>query len=178
MSLLLRTKETRHYYVFERILYRAEMKKLLVFAVLFQVYLVSRCPSGLSAESLLAARAIVQGQVPYRDFFLHIGPLPAYLFAALFSVPLYAWCSLVFIGFNLLTAWGMCLIAGELPAAMFLFITPAYGGNEMYAETIMTTFGVWAFYFAGTDRKWLAALMVILAIATKQTGVIYSLCLI
>lgn len=104
---------------------------------------------------------------------LHIGPVPAYVFALLFSIPVYAWCSLVFVVFNLLTAWGIRLISGAtLPALVFLFVSPLFGGSAMYVEVMVTTFGVWGFYFA-RKKSWWAVPFLVLAAATKLTGLAF-----
>jgi hypothetical protein len=154
--------------------------------VLFQLYMVTRCPSGLGMESLLAGQAFQRGALPYRDFQMHVGPVVPLLFSALFAVPALMWCSMVFSLFNLLTAWGIYKLSrrrfGELAsygaAALFLAAVPLFDGNAWHVETVMTAFGVWAFYWAGTGRKKLAALMVLLAVLTKQTGIFYAICLL
>src|SRR5690349_21203196 len=110
------------------------MKKILWCAVAYQLYLVTRA-TGAGSEAILAGRAITQGQVPYRDFMLHIGPVPCYLFALLLSIKPEVWQSLVYIGFNLLTVWALFLLARRYLAvtpsyavcALFLFVAPLYG---------------------------------------------------
>ena len=158
----------------------------LALAAVYQVYLVTRPPSGLSAESILAGRAIAGGAVPYRDFFLHVGPLVAYLYAALYSVPVYAWFGLVFVGFNLLAAWGVYAIEKQVlsqdwypgvGAILYMVAAPALSGSMMYVETAEAAFGIWAVYFALRKKKWLTLLMVVLATATKQTGIVFSVLL-
>lgn len=161
------------------------MKKFLALCILFQVWMVTRCPTGLASESLLGAQALLRGEMPYRDFKMHAPPLITLVFAGLFAIPPLAWCSLLFIAFNLMTAYGLYLIAlryfgfksqGYFAAALYLVCIPFFGGNEMYLEVPMACFGVWAFYFANTDRKKWAALMVLLATLTKQTGLAYLTC--
>lgn len=153
-------------------------KKVLWAAILYQFYLVTRA-TGVGSEALLGARAIGEGLIPYRDFMLHIGPVPSYLFAFLNQ----AWQSLVFIVFNLLSALGLYYLSrkelGEDDAlkasVIFLFVAPLYGANEMYPEVMLTTFGVWGIYFAG-ERNYLAAIpFLLLAGFTKQTGFLFSL---
>lgn len=158
------------------------MKKLLWIAITYQLYLVTRAV-GAGSESLLAARAITQGQVPYRDFMIHVGPLMAYLFAGLYSIPSEVWPSLIFIGFNLLSAWGLYLVARRhlelgpslAVCALFLFIIPLYGGNEMYPEVLLATCGIWGLYFAERKNWVLMSLMFILGLATKQTGILFPI---
>lgn len=157
----------------------------LLFA-LFQGYMITRCPSGLAPESLLAAQGWTHGLLPYRDFQMHVGPLPAGIFYLLFSIPPLVWCSLVFSCFTLLTALGTYKLAcnhvsrfwAALAAGMFLLGNVFLDGNAMEVQTIVTTFGVWAFYFCEEDRPvWMAA-MLFLAFATKQTALLYLLALI
>lgn len=153
-------------------------KALIVFAVLFQVWMVTRAPSGLGMEPLLAAKALLNGQLPYRDFPIHIGPVPVLLFAALFSIKPLVWCSLVFVGFNLLTAWGIYkLVNSWIPASLFLLVVPWFAGNEMFIETMMVTFGCWAIYFSEIEEWWLMMAMLTLAVLTKQSGGIFVIAL-
>lgn len=189
------------------------MKWLLAFAIAFQIYMVTRCPAGLGSESILAAQALLHGQLPYRDFKMHVGPLPVLIYAALFSVPPLAWCAFVFVAANLTAAWGIYNLGlvdpkgkcdpiqqiraerypsavihtapnsshptgrrqaySILAASLYLICCPFFGGNEMYVESLMTAFGIWAFYFAETNSRGLAWLMVLLAVSTKQTGIFY-----
>jgi uncharacterized membrane protein len=172
MSTFLKFKKSQMYFL------------IVIGMVLFQMYMITRCPSGLGMESLLAAQAFQRGVLPYRDFQMHVGPVVPLLFSALFAVPPLMWCSLVFSLFNLLTAWGIFKLsrrrfddlASYAAAALFLVAIPLFDGNAWHVETVMATFGVWAFYWAETGRKKLAALMVLLAVLTKQTGIIYALC--
>lgn len=155
------------------------MTWLLLLAVLFQGYMVTRCPSGLGMEAILGAQAWTEGLVPYRDFKMHIGPLASALFALLFSVPPLAWCGVVFGMFNLLTAWGIYKLSrSTVPAALFLLANCFYDGNAMHVETMMTTFGVWAIYFYEQENPFPMAVMLFLAILTKQTGLTYTLALL
>lgn len=157
---------------------------LILFAVAFQAYMVTRCPSGLGMESLLAAQALQHGLLPYRDFKMHVGPVATGLFGALFAIPPLAWCGIVFGLFNLATAWGIYKIApferkSALAAAgLFLLASPFFAGNALQVETMMVTFGVWAYVFTSDGRHWLMAIMLFLAMATKQTGLVYTLAML
>ena len=156
------------------------MKKLLYLAIAYQLYLVTRA-TGSGAESLLAARAITDGLVPYRDFMLHVGPLPAYLLAGLMMVPVEAWASLVYIAFNLLSAWGLYKLARmrfdeEVALVVvigFLVLLPLYGGNENFPEGMLCTFGVWGMYCYEKKRKAWALGLWVLGTLVKQTGVLF-----
>jgi hypothetical protein len=162
------------------------MKKLLLLAILFTLYQVTRLPHGRGMEPILAAEALDRGLMPYRDFHFHDGPVMPLLFAGLFAVPSLVWIALVYCAFNLLTARAIYLL-GRLRGAsaecccaaaiLFLLVLPWWESNGS-VEVPMTCFGLWAFYLAETQRKGWAVLLVILAALTKQTGLIFGLCLL
>lgn len=159
------------------------MKKYIVIAVLFQAYMLTRCPANLGMEVILAGRAMHQGLVLYRDFPCHYGPVMPILFWALRPGLLGA--AVVYGLFNLLTALGIFylgrlrldLTPSAIAALLFLLVKPWFFGDAWNVETPMACFGVWAFYIAKTHRKFPAFLLVLLAFLTKQTGLIYGLCL-
>ena len=169
------------------------MKKYIAIAVLFQAYMLSRCPDNGSMEVILAGRAMHQGLWLYRDFSCHYGPVMPILFWVL--QPGLFGAALVYGLFNLLTAWGIynlgtvCLkhmgdnastLHGSpaFAALLFLLLKPWFFGDAWNVETPMVCFGVWAFYLAATQRKGWAALLVGLAFLVKQPGAIYALCLL
>ena len=153
------------------------MKKYIAIAVLFQAYMLSRCPDNGSMEVILAGRAMHQGLWLYRDFSCHYGPVMPILFWVL--QPGLFGAALVYGLFNLLTAWGIYKISGsEIAALLFLLIKPWFFGDAWNVETPMVAMGVWSFYFAATQRKGWAALLVGLAFLVKQPGAIYALCLL
>ena len=147
---------------------------MLTLAVLFQIFMVTRTPSNLGMEALLAARALHQGLLPYRDFAIHIGPVPVAIFYFLPSSVFIG--ALVYVGFNLTTAVGLYKISKRtLPAILFLIICPFFGGNEMFTESICACFGVWAFYFAQIHERISMWVFLLLAVLTKQTGIFYAI---
>lgn len=155
------------------------IKWFLVVAVIYQIYMMVRCPNGEGYESLFGARAILQGQLPYRDYQMHIGPLPTLLFAGLMSIPPLAWVTFVFSIFNFFTAWGIYRLSKSfLACAIFLFSVTFFDGNAWFVETMMSTFGIWAFVFASEGRKPLAILLVFISMSVKITGLLYLTCLL
>jgi hypothetical protein len=162
------------------------MRWLVLLAVLFQLYQVTRIPQGRGMEPILVGQAMDRGVVPYSQFKFHDGPVMPLFFAGLFAVPSLIWIALVYCLFNLLTTRAIYLLSrlhgcsvecACAAAILFLLLLPWWEANGSI-ETAMTTFGLWAFYFAGTDRKELAAVLVVLAALTKQTGLIFGLCLL
>lgn len=154
------------------------LKILLGLAVIYQIYMMVRCPNGEGYESLLGARALLQGQIPYRDYQMHIGPLPTLLFAGLMAIPPLAWVSFVFALFNFVTAWGIYRLSRSILACIiFLFGVTLFQGNAWYVETIMSMFGIWAFVFAMEKKRFPAVAMVLLSVSVKITGLLYLICL-
>jgi len=164
------------------------MKKLLfiLLALAYETAEVYFPPTGLSAESLLAGRAIAGEQIPYRDFFLHIGPLPAYLFAGLFKLwphMNYLGCSFVFSIFTWLTAWAIYSIADRhmskdaalLSVVLFLVANRIFDGTRMFPETIMTCFISLAWLGWDRDDMLLMIASCLLALATKQSAIFWVL---
>jgi hypothetical protein len=153
------------------------MKKYIGLAILIQLYALTRCPSNLGMEVILAGRAMHQGLVLYRDFPCHYGPVMPCLFW--FLQPGLLGAAVVYGLFNLMTAWGIYKISGcEFAALLFLLVKPFFFGDAWNVETPMACFGLWAFYFAITEQKMIGAFFVVLAFLTKQTGAIYSFCLL
>jgi len=161
------------------------MKWLVLLAVLFQLYQVTRIPQGRGMEPILVGQAMDRGVVPYSEFHFHDGPVMPLFFAGLFAAPSLIWIALVYCLFNLLTTRAVyllsrlhrCSLSGAGAAAiLFLLLLPWWEANGSI-ETAMTALGMWAFYFAETKRKGWAVVLVILAALTKQTGGIFALCL-
>lgn len=155
------------------------------FAVLLNCWLIYRPPSDTAVEWLLLGRGLLAGKLPYRDYFLHVGPASGYILGFFFALfkPHLLTATFVFLGTNLLTMLGVYrLLRSEnrnqalLAAAITGIAMPFFGGAEMFSECFAAFFGVWGFVFMrGGSRKSFVAgtLFFLAAFLVKQTGLAY-----
>jgi hypothetical protein len=156
---------------------------VILLLVLFQLYMLTRCPAGLSMEALLAAQGFQNGIIPYKDFQLHGGPVPTALLSFLFSIPSLVWVSFIFCLFNLWTAYGVYKLSKKrmkgywvmVPSGLFLLFNAFLEGNALHTETMMLAFGVWGYVFYEKKSYWAMSAMFLLSCLCKQTGIFYLL---